>query len=264
VPGVELWWLGQAGFRLRDTDRGAVVFCDPFLSWTDERRFPAPEGAEAALAEADLVLVSHEHMDHLDVATLERAARDSRFTVVAPRPVVDQLRGVPSERIVGAQPGDALAFDGVRVWPVPARHGVNVADAYTFGEQLSGGLVRYLGYVVEIGGARIYHAGDCTPYDAQTERLRELHPDIALLPINGRDYFRETEHNIVGNMDHREAARLAHEIGVDLLIPMHWELFATNRGYPYQLVQYVEQELPSLSVLVPGRHARFIYTPPAR
>ena len=52
----------------------------------------------------------------------------------------------------------------MRIEPVPACHGVEVADAYNFGEQLSDGLVRYLGYVCELGGVRVYHAGDCIPY----------------------------------------------------------------------------------------------------
>jgi L-ascorbate metabolism protein UlaG (beta-lactamase superfamily) len=84
---------------------------------------------------------------------------------------------------------------------------------------------------------------------------------VALLPINGRDFFRESEQNIVGNMDPREAARLASDIGVQLLIPMHWELFSHNRGFPGDLVAYVEREYPSLSVLVMGRGARIIFQP---
>jgi L-ascorbate metabolism protein UlaG (beta-lactamase superfamily) len=83
------------------------------------------------------------------------------------------------------------------------------------------------------------------------------------LPINGRDFFRELEHNIVGNMDFREAARLAGDIGVELLVPMHWELFATNRGFPGDLVAYVADTFPGLSVLVMGRGAHFSFSPSA-
>ena len=254
MAAVELWWLGQAGFRLRDHTSGATVFCDPFLSVRDDRSWQAP-ARPADLARADVVLVSHEHVDHFDLPSLQAAAAepDARHTLVVPRPIADRAPGI---RIVGAQPGDAFEIAGVKISPVPARHGVDVADAYTFGQQLSNGLYRYLGYVVEIGGARVYHAGDCSPYDGQAATVRALRPNIALLPINGRDYFRETEHNIVGNMDHREAARLAHDIGVEVLVPMHWELFAGNRGYPYELVRYCEEHYPELTVLVMGRGAR--------
>jgi L-ascorbate metabolism protein UlaG (beta-lactamase superfamily) len=264
---IELYWLGQAGFRLRDPVGGATVFCDPFISPHPNRTWQSPVDA-ATLAQADLILVSHEHTDHLDRPTLEKAARSagSRFSLVVPRPLVGEVAklGLSRERIVGAQPDEPIELHDVRIHPVPARHGVNVSDAYTFGEELSNGLVRYLGYVVELGGVRIYHAGDCSPYPGQSERLRELHPDIALLPINGRDFFRESEHNIVGNMDFREAARLATDMGADVLVPMHWELFPGNRGYPGDLVAYVADNFSQLTVLVMGRGAQFSFQPSAR
>jgi L-ascorbate metabolism protein UlaG (beta-lactamase superfamily) len=78
------------------------------------------------------------------------------------------------------------------------------------------------------------------------------------LPINGRDFFREHEHNIVGNMDFREAARLASDLGVEVLVPMHWELFETNRGYPGDLVRFAAEHFPELTVLVMGRGQRLI------
>jgi L-ascorbate 6-phosphate lactonase len=265
MAGLELWWLGQAGFRLRDPAGGPVVFCDPFLTVSDRRSWQAPVDA-SALARADVILVSHEHGDHLDRPALTAAAAlpGSRCSVVGPQPLLAELTetlGLPPERLIGARPGRTIELAGVRIHPVPARHGINVADAYTFGEELSNGLVRYLGYVVDVGGVRVYHSGDCSPYPNQAELVRALQPHIALLPINGRDFFRETENNIVGNMDFREAARLAHDMGVELLVPMHWELFAANRGFPGDLVGYVETRFPDLSVLVLGRGARFTFLP---
>jgi L-ascorbate metabolism protein UlaG (beta-lactamase superfamily) len=263
---LELWWLGQAGFRLRDDSRGVTVFCDPFLSQRDDRTWQSPIDAAGLAREADVILVSHEHADHFDQPTLRAAAGGSHFTLVVPTPIRQNAidLGIPEQRVVGAQPDQIVEpTSGVRVHAVPARHGVNVADAYNFGEDLSNGLVRYLGYVVEIGGVRVYHSGDCSPYPGQINRLRALRPDIALLPINGRDFFRESEDNIVGNMDYREAARIAHDSGARVLIPMHWELFPGNRGFPRDLVAFVNDHYPNLSVLVMGRGARLTLQPVA-
>jgi L-ascorbate metabolism protein UlaG (beta-lactamase superfamily) len=80
-----------------------------------------------------------------------------------------------------------------------------------------------------------------------------------LLPINGRDFFRETEGNLVGNMDFREAARLAADLEVRALVPMHWELFPHNRGFPGDLAAYVAEFMPQLTVLTFGRGGRFTY-----
>ena len=257
---LELFWLGQAGFRLRAANgSGPTVFCDPFLSAHEGRTWDAPIDARVLADEADIILVSHEHIDHLDRPTLRAAATyGGHFTVVAPRPIVAEVTalGIPSDRVVGAQPDESITLGGLTIHPVPACHGVNVSDAYTFGQELSNGDVRYLGYVVEVGGVRVYHAGDCIPYEGQAERLKQLGPRVVCLPINGRDFFRESERNIVGNMDFREAARLAHDVGAEVLVPMHWELFPHNRGFPGDLVTYVSDHFPSLSVLMMGRAAR--------
>jgi L-ascorbate metabolism protein UlaG (beta-lactamase superfamily) len=258
---IELFWLGQSGFRLRATDgSGPTVFCDPFLSEHEGRTWSSPVDATDLAEQADVILVSHEHIDHLDRPTLQAAAAvaDGHFSVVVPSPLVEEVMGlgVPENRVVGAQPGEPFLVNGLTIHAVPARHGVNVSDAYNFGEQLSAGLVRYLGYVFELGGVRVYHAGDCIPYHDQIQRLEALHPRVVCLPINGRDFFRETEHNIVGNMDFREAARLAHDVGAEVLVPMHWELLPQNRGFPRDLVAFAAEHFPDLSVLVMGRGAR--------
>lgn len=261
---VELWWLGQAGFRLRDASGGAMVFIDPFLTPDEARTWSAPISPQDMARQALLILCTHEHIDHFDQPALKAAAavENASFTLIVPSPIVDMARelGIPRERIVGAQPNDVFTFGDISVYAVAARHGVQVSDAYSFGEDFSGGLVRYLGYVVDVAGVRTYHAGDCIPYSAQTQTIRELGPHIALLPINGRDFYRESEHNIVGNMDVREAARLAADLDVQLLIPMHWDLFPANRGFPGELVTYAAEFHPRLSILTLGRGARLTFS----
>jgi L-ascorbate 6-phosphate lactonase len=256
---VALVWLGQAGFILRGG--GVTMLLDPFIAAHPDRLRPPPfEPAQAR--GVDLVLCTHEHLDHLDSDALPgiaAASPEARFVV--PRPIVDQVvrLGIAAERVLDAQPDAPLRLGAVTVHPVPACHGVDVADAYTFGQELSGGLYRYLGFVVEVGGARVYHAGDTIAYGGMVERLRALRPQVALLPINGRDAAREAR-NIVGNLDHREAANVADGIGAELLVPMHYDMFAYNLGFPAHLVDVVGREHPALSVLVPGLARPFVWS----
>jgi L-ascorbate metabolism protein UlaG (beta-lactamase superfamily) len=257
---VTLTWLGQAGFLLRSA--AATVLIDACLTAYDGRRYPPPVDP-ATLSDVDIVLCTHEHWDHLDGPTVAAvAAASPGARVVVPRPVVDQAvaAGVRADRVVGAVPEEPITDLAAPVFPLPARHGVDVADAYTFG--LTEGEVRYLGYVVSLDGARIYHAGDTIWWPGQEDALRGLGVHVALLPINGRDHVREAD-NIVGNLDHREAAWIAHRAGVDLLVPMHWDLFDGNRGYPDQVVAAVERLDLDVSVLVPRRMHPFRYVPPA-
>jgi L-ascorbate metabolism protein UlaG (beta-lactamase superfamily) len=179
-----------------------------------------------------------------------------------PRPIVDQVLelGVVPERILGVQPGAAIDLGKLRIFPIPAMHGLAFPPfEYNFGQTLSNGLYRYVGYVIELAGVRIYHAGDSLVYDGLVEKLRELKIDIALLPINGRSYVRERQ-NLVGNMDDREAADLAAAVGVDLLVPIHYDMFASNLGRPDALVDYVRDQYPDLACYLPAYGRRFIYT----
>jgi L-ascorbate metabolism protein UlaG (beta-lactamase superfamily) len=74
----------------------------------------------------------------------------------------------------------------------------------------------------------VYHSGDTVRFDGMAERLRAFTPDVALLPINGRDPVR----GVAGNLDEREAAVLARDIGAGLAVPCHYEMFEFNTASP--------------------------------
>jgi L-ascorbate 6-phosphate lactonase len=159
---------------------------------------------------------------------------------------------------VPAQPGRPIELDGVSLHPVPACHGIEPSDAYTFGLELSGGLYRYLGYVVDLGGVRVYHAGDTIHYAGIEEAVAALAPDVALLPINGRSVEREAL-GMVGNLDEEEAVALAAAIGADVLVPIHYDMFAANPGDPGLVVGHAQRH-PQLAVLVASHERPFVYT----
>lgn len=258
---VALWSLGQSGFGLRGN--AATLVVDPFLADHPDRLVPPPVRPDQ-VGGLDAIVVTHDHLDHLDEESLPglaEASSDARFVV--PEPLVERLvdLGIPSERVAGAQPDRPLELDGLTVHPVPASHGDDLEDGYGFGLERSNGLYRYLGYVFDLGGVRVYHAGDTIPYEGMEDRLRDLRVDVALLPINGRDAEREGQ-GIVGNLDEEEAAQLAAAIGADLLVPMHYDMFAWNPGSPERLVELARTRHPELQILVPSRARRFVYTNP--
>ena len=258
--GIALAWLGQAGFILRT--RSATALIDPFLAPHDGRLYEAalaPETAEGI----DAVCCTHEHVDHFDAASAPAIAKASPGSVfVVPSPIVDMVTesGIDAARVIGVQPGDPIEVAGMSIRPVPAMHGVTMEDAYGFGEMLSGGLVRFVGYVVDAAGVRLYHAGDTIHYEGMESMLRELAIDVAMLPINGRDPGREAR-GIVGNLSEHEAAWLAREIGAEVVVPMHHDLFARNRGYPEWLVESVQRDHAGVHVLVPERDIPFVWSP---
>ena len=241
-----LTWLGQAGFRI---EAGGVIFAvDPWVS-EHELRLAATPAMELAADGIDWVLITHEHLDHLDLPFLpELLERSPGASVVLPASIVPLVQGVVDEaRVVGVQPGDSLDLGGVNVRVVPAFHGVTMADAYGDGSSLGSG-PRFVGYVIG-GESRIYHAGDSIVTDALLSALLPLEIEIALLPINGRDAEREAQ-DIVGNMDASEAVDLVLELGAATLIPYHWDGFHGNTVPPGSVV---DAAAGRVNVVVPAR-----------
>jgi L-ascorbate metabolism protein UlaG (beta-lactamase superfamily) len=203
-----LTWLGQSGFLIESG--GERLLIDPFFSEHEGRMYPPPPIDEFG-ANIDRVLVTHEHLDHFDPPSLPRIAeRSPGVEVIVPAPIA-------REGLTGVRPGDR--FDGITV--VPALHAVHPSDGYAD----HGG--RFVGYVIERDGVAIYHAGDSVAGDELVAALDPLRIDVALLPVNGRSYFREQQ-DLAGNMDVRDAVALATRIGAHTLVPMHWDLMKGN------------------------------------
>ena len=114
------------------------------------------------------------------------------------------------------------------------------------------GPVRFLGYVLEIGGIRFYHSGDCLVYPELPATLSALAPDVLMIPINGRDHMREAR-GIVGNMNETEAAWLCAQVGPSYVIPMHYECIAGNTGNPGHFTTLIRDSETPATVLVPPR-----------
>src|SRR5207245_164940 len=106
-----------------------------------------------------------------------------------------------AERVVAAVADEplrlAVRLGSLELLPVPARH-----EEF---DRAPGGDYPYLGYTVRLGGVAVHHTGDTIPYEGHIERVRAHGVDVALVPINGRDFYR-TRAGTIGNMDYREAA----------------------------------------------------------
>ena len=221
----ELTWLGQCGFVLRAA--GTTALIDPFVSEHELRLFGPPETA-LVTADVDWLLVTHEHLDHLDIDFLSvLAAGSPNVRIVVPSPVAALIEAVPGDRVVGVQPGGTVDFGPLRVTVVPAFHALRPADGYSDGRTALDDRARFVGYVVEAGDTCVYHSGDTIVTPELESALVGRRIDVALLPVNGRDYYRE-QLGIAGNMSAREAAELGVRIGARLLVPMHWDLIRGN------------------------------------
>lgn len=249
--------LGQAGFALRsDAD---LVLVDPFLSSRPDRLVDAVVDP-GSLHGVRAVLATHEHEDHLDLPTwtvIAKASPDTVFVVPAPLVPLVTSAGIPGDRVIGARIGVSIQLGAARATAVPARHAVSIEDGYSLGDEGSRE-PRFVGYVLELDGVRLFHAGDSLADERIVRAAGEHRPDIALVPINGRDPEREGR-GIVGNMSPDEAARVARDLAVAMAIPMHFDAIRGNTGRPDAFVRAIRRRHPTASVWVPGSGAGLVW-----
>ena len=178
-------WLGHASFQIRA--EGKNIYIDPYEGEYTEK--------------ADLVLVTHSHFDHCDASKIEEVMKENTV-IICPPECVSRLSG----NVKAIKPGEKIEVDGVIVEAVHAynykrfRSPGNPFHPKGFGN----------GYIITVGGKRIYHAGD-TDFIPEMKDLKNI--SLALLPSGG-----------TYTIDNSEAAEAALAIKPEAVIPMHrWD-----------------------------------------
>ncbi len=249
---IHLWWLGQSGFLLQWQNHHLLF--DPYLSDSLTHKYAATDKPHVRMTERviaperfdfiDVVTSSHNHTDHLDKETLAPLIRaNPKMQLVVPEAnrsfVADRL-GVVLEYPRGLDANETKRFGVFEISAVPAAHPDLQKDEW--------GHHKFLGYVVNCGGFRIYHSGDTLLYDGIGPTLGCQQIDVALLPING-DF---PERRVAGNLNGREAAMLGQEIGARLVIPCHYEMFEFNTASPEELISAARELNQPVRVLRAG------------
>ena len=172
---MKIDWLGHSSVRIEI--EGKTVYIDPYQI---QRR-----------GEADIVLITHGHYDHLSVPDLERVLVED--TVVISPPGCD----APGKRVF-LEAGETTTIKGVEIEAVPA---------YNIGKRFHPRTAGGVGYLIHGDGEVLYHAGDTD----LIEEMAALRPTVALLPVSGTFV-----------MTAEEAAEAAKQMAPKLAIPIHY------------------------------------------
>ena len=185
---IKIKWLGHDTFLL-ETDSKIII--------TDPYRISIP-------LEADMILVSHEHFDHMNIEDLGKVS-SIRTTIVAAKECIGKLVGIQFKEKTSLSPGEEKTVNGIKLRGVAAYNidKINPDTKKPFHPKEDG----KIGFMININGTTIYHAGDS---DLVPE-MNNLQPDVLLVPISGT-YV----------MSAREAARAVDVLKPKIAIPMHY------------------------------------------
>ena len=170
-------WLGHAGFKIEGEK---TVYIDPFKIKDTEP--------------ADIIIVTHEHFDHLSPDDIKKIQTGKTVIVTTP-----DCYSKVSGNVKTISPWQNLNVDGIKVEAVPA---------YNMNKQFHPKSNSWIGVIVTLNGKRIYHAGD-TDNIPEMSSLKNI--DVALLPVSGT-YVMTAE----------EAAEAASRIMPKVAVPMHY------------------------------------------
>lgn len=202
---INIRWFPPSWFQIKTKNR--IIYIDPAYLKTYYTKYPKKiefsswpnpiDGLPEKLPKAHVILITHEHKDHVKDVTVRRIRRADAL-VLAPKRCSREL----GKSITVIAAGDVASFKNIRITAVEeynAEGGSSTRKIHRKG--------RGVGYVINVEGKTIYHAGDTD----MIPEMKKLGPvDVALLPIGG-----------TYTMNIKEAVDATITIGPRAVIPMH-------------------------------------------
>ena len=192
---MEIKFLGHAAFAIEHEGKTALI--DPFLSGNPKAAASADE------VDPDVILLTHGHGDHYG-DTVDIAKRTGA-TVVAIVELAEELKEDGVENVLDPNIGGTVDLGWITARLTPAWHTSTTPK---------GTVNTPAGFVIEVGGKRIYNVGDTGLFSDLALPAKRGHIDLAIVPIGGHY-----------TMDRFDAVVAAELIKADQIIPAHYDTF---------------------------------------
>ena len=147
--------------------------------------------------DADIILITHNHYDHMDIDSINKIKNDNTI-IIAPKSIESEINKIDVKDYIYLNPFDEINIDGINIKTIPS---YNINKPFHPREN------NYLGYIVTYDNISYYVAGDTD----NTKEAQSVKCDIALIPIGGHY-----------TMDASEATDLVKIINPSVVIPTHY------------------------------------------
>jgi len=212
---MQITWLGHSAVKIKGTK---TIYIDPFLSEN-----PAASMSPEEVSEADLVVITHDHSDHLGDAFPICKKTGATLVAIHEIAVMADSEGITSE---GMNIGGTVEVKGVKIHMVNALHSCDKGDP--------------AGVVVEMDNKTLYHAGD-TALTYDMKLIADFfHPDLSFLPIGDRY-----------TMGVQSASKAVEFTQTKKVIPIHYDTFPLVNADPEEFKKLVGDKAEVI-ILKPG------------
>ena len=237
--GLSLWYLGCNGFAVKASD-GTTLWIDPYLGTGDPprtvRMVPVPFHP-SDVREADGVLATHEHTDHVhgpsqapilaETGTTLYAADDSLAVAREAESWTDNW-DVSDDQFTEVTEGDSFAVGGIHIDVVE----VSDPDA-----------THPVGYVLDHDGTTVFHGGDTKPSDSFTAVGESYDIDLAVVAFGSVGEIPDSDTGVPTETkwycDENEAVAVARALEADTLLPSNWDMWKGLTADPTALHDHV-------------------------
>ncbi len=236
--GVAIWYLGCNGFVLKGA-AGTTVFIDPYLGTGDPprtvRMIPVPFDP-ADVREADAVLATHEHTDHVHGPSQAPILAGTDATFYGPDDSVAVARveenWAAGYEVYDKQLSEVSAGDELSV----GEFTVNVERAHDRDAS------HPVSYVIEHDAGTFLHAGDSKPGDAFVDVGDRYDVDLAAVAFGSSGHLPDSAGGTGGHKtwycDETQAIEIAAAVETDRLLPTHWDMWKRLTADPAALVPH--------------------------
>ncbi len=210
-------WLGHASFLLHMADMW--VLTDPYLGEVagpfgfGPRRYVAPGIPIDRLPKIDVVIISHNHYDHLDAATIEALPNKERMYVFVPLGLGEFFRSRGYRQVFELDWYSGVVHGDLTITALPAVH-------FSRRGPFDRNATLWAGFAIDDGKSRVYFAGDTAYGEVFKEIGQKVGPfDLGLIPIGA--YLPQSIMK-ASHVTPEEAVQLADDVGAARTVGMHW------------------------------------------
>ncbi|MFI5303182.1 MAG: metal-dependent hydrolase [Nitrospiria bacterium] len=240
---VQITWLGQSGFKIVSPS-GKVILIDPWAKGNNLYPYKSSTGEPdlTPLLDADMILITHGHFDHLgDTIPISKdpaSKKDLKIVTIFELMTYLWQEGVDQNKLIPMNIGGTVKIDDVQITMVRAVHSSGIGP-FSAKSLIYGG--EAAGFIIELNnGFKIYHTGDTALFGEMKTYSTFYHPNLMLLPIGG-----------IFTMGPKEAALAVDFVHPQFVIPMHYGGTFNLPGTPAEFKSALAKRGKAVKLIIP-------------